>query len=278
MPGRINGFSLAYTAVGGVVLWSGIKGTTISDTFRGLPGARPLRDCDNPLFAGGTADLDVGPLPSGQSAGRPVDGLHRGGDRYRLGRAGHADRAGQLRDRQCWQLRWQSLHAGGQRPHCTLSGHIHADGRRDWAARPDRDLQRRFRLRGQQRSHDGGGGAGRDEDQDPLPAKTGRGRGLDGLHGDGDRSSPGRSGATERPRDVRFEQARDVHRGFVHAVYDRRISSCRVSYTPAVGGAHELSASYSGDSANAGSRGRTILPVRCARGGPRSADRRGCSP
>ena len=26
MPGRINGFSLAYTAVGGVVLWSGIKG------------------------------------------------------------------------------------------------------------------------------------------------------------------------------------------------------------------------------------------------------------
>jgi YVTN family beta-propeller protein len=58
----------------------------------------------------------------------------------------------------------------------------------------------------------------------------------------------------------------------------RRISSCQVSYTPAVGGAHELSASYSGDSANAGSRGRTILPVRCARGGPRSADRRSCSP
>lgn len=44
MPGRINGFSLAYAAGGGAVLWSGIAGTSISDTFRGLlsgqaPGA-----------------------------------------------------------------------------------------------------------------------------------------------------------------------------------------------------------------------------------------------
>ena len=45
MPGRINGFSLAYTAVGGVVLWSGIKGTTISSTFRGLlQGQAPSTD------------------------------------------------------------------------------------------------------------------------------------------------------------------------------------------------------------------------------------------
>jgi YVTN family beta-propeller protein len=42
----------------------------------------------------------------------------------------------------------------------------------------------------------------------------------------------------------------------------RRISTCQVSYTPAVGRAQELSASYSGDSANAGSRGRTFLTVR----------------
>lgn len=33
---RINGFSVAYVTVGGIVLWSGIKGTTISDTFRSL--------------------------------------------------------------------------------------------------------------------------------------------------------------------------------------------------------------------------------------------------
>ena len=36
MPGRVNGFSLAYTATGAVVLWSGIKGWTISTTFRQL--------------------------------------------------------------------------------------------------------------------------------------------------------------------------------------------------------------------------------------------------
>ena len=33
---RINGFSIAYTAIGGILLWSGIDGTTISETFRGL--------------------------------------------------------------------------------------------------------------------------------------------------------------------------------------------------------------------------------------------------
>jgi len=36
VPGRINGFSLAYTATGAIVLWSGIRGWTISDTFRNL--------------------------------------------------------------------------------------------------------------------------------------------------------------------------------------------------------------------------------------------------
>lgn len=47
MPGRINGFSLAYTAVGAVVLWSGIKGETISDTFRGLlSGQAPSSDTE----------------------------------------------------------------------------------------------------------------------------------------------------------------------------------------------------------------------------------------
>jgi hypothetical protein len=36
VPGRVNGFSLAYAGVGAVVLWSGIKGTSLSTTFRGL--------------------------------------------------------------------------------------------------------------------------------------------------------------------------------------------------------------------------------------------------
>jgi hypothetical protein len=42
---RINGFSLAYTAAGGVILWSGIKGETLSATFRGLlSGKAPASD------------------------------------------------------------------------------------------------------------------------------------------------------------------------------------------------------------------------------------------
>lgn len=36
MPGRVNGFSLAYTSVGAVILWSGIKGWSISATFKNL--------------------------------------------------------------------------------------------------------------------------------------------------------------------------------------------------------------------------------------------------
>ena len=44
MPAHINGFSLAYTAVGAVVLWSGIKGETISATFKGLLSGTPPSD------------------------------------------------------------------------------------------------------------------------------------------------------------------------------------------------------------------------------------------
>ena len=45
MPGHLNGFSLAYTAMGAVVLWSGITGETLSATFRGLlSGQKPTQD------------------------------------------------------------------------------------------------------------------------------------------------------------------------------------------------------------------------------------------
>ena len=60
MPAKINGFSLAYTAVGGVVLWSGIKGEKISDTFRGLlsgkaptGGQQPISGTGGPPAAAG---------------------------------------------------------------------------------------------------------------------------------------------------------------------------------------------------------------------------------
>lgn len=37
---RINGFSVAYTAVGGLVLWSGIAGTSISATLKAAIGGQ----------------------------------------------------------------------------------------------------------------------------------------------------------------------------------------------------------------------------------------------
>lgn len=36
MPSAVNGYSVAYTAAGGILLWSGIKGATISDTVRSV--------------------------------------------------------------------------------------------------------------------------------------------------------------------------------------------------------------------------------------------------
>ena len=36
MPGKVNGFSVAYATAGGIVLWSGIKGSSISDTVRSV--------------------------------------------------------------------------------------------------------------------------------------------------------------------------------------------------------------------------------------------------
>lgn len=57
MPGRVNGFSLAYTAAGAVVLWSGIRGTTISDTFRGLlKGQAPSQNTEPVGGSFGTPD------------------------------------------------------------------------------------------------------------------------------------------------------------------------------------------------------------------------------
>lgn len=68
MAARINGFSLAYTAAGAVVLWSGIKGTTLSATFRGLlqgqaPGAgtEPITS----TVTNATTPALQGPTPSG---------------------------------------------------------------------------------------------------------------------------------------------------------------------------------------------------------------------
>lgn len=42
---RINGFTVAYSAIGGLVLWSGIKGTTLSTAFQDiLKGQAPTQN------------------------------------------------------------------------------------------------------------------------------------------------------------------------------------------------------------------------------------------
>jgi hypothetical protein len=42
VPGTVNGFTVAYTAAGGLVLWSGIAGTSLSATVKGaLAGQTP---------------------------------------------------------------------------------------------------------------------------------------------------------------------------------------------------------------------------------------------
>lgn len=74
MPGRLNGFSLAYTAVGGVVLWSGIKGTSLTDTFRSLTtGTLPATGTE-PITA---AELAV--PESAPNAGEGTTGTVTGG-------------------------------------------------------------------------------------------------------------------------------------------------------------------------------------------------------
>lgn len=72
MSGRINGFTVGYTAVGGIVLWSGMKGASLSDTFQALLkgqappsgetiGTPQLNILDN---AGGSGSPSPGGSPS----------------------------------------------------------------------------------------------------------------------------------------------------------------------------------------------------------------------
>jgi hypothetical protein len=60
MAGKINGFSIAYTAIGGVVLWSGIKGSTISDAFKNIIGGKPVTsDGEETIGAGSGVTADA---------------------------------------------------------------------------------------------------------------------------------------------------------------------------------------------------------------------------
>ena len=65
MPGQISGFSVAYTAVGGILLWSGIKGDTISATLKSvLAGQVPSAGTETI----GTPELSVSSNPQSTAA------------------------------------------------------------------------------------------------------------------------------------------------------------------------------------------------------------------
>jgi resuscitation-promoting factor RpfB len=78
VAGTISGFSLAYTAVGGVVLWSGIKGWSISDTFKALlTGTTPTSSSEN-IPVGGTSATAASGAASNSSNLTNVPGTNIG--------------------------------------------------------------------------------------------------------------------------------------------------------------------------------------------------------
>lgn len=53
MPTHVNGFSLGYTAFGAVVLWSGIRGWSISETFHNLLSGKTPGSNTQPITGAG---------------------------------------------------------------------------------------------------------------------------------------------------------------------------------------------------------------------------------
>jgi hypothetical protein len=71
VPGKINGFSIAYTVVGGIVLWSGIAGASVSDAFKDILAGKSVtsdgsEDIGNePSTAAGGYDIATN-IPAGK--------------------------------------------------------------------------------------------------------------------------------------------------------------------------------------------------------------------
>lgn len=70
MPGKVNGLTLAYGAMGGILLWSGIKGWTISDTFRNLLSGKTPTTNEEPINTSesSTSSADSGTNPASPPA------------------------------------------------------------------------------------------------------------------------------------------------------------------------------------------------------------------
>lgn len=73
MPGRVNGFSLAYTSAGAVVLWSGIKGWSISSTFKALLGGITPSSSTEPIDTSTVETTSEAPAAGGATGSAIAD-------------------------------------------------------------------------------------------------------------------------------------------------------------------------------------------------------------
>lgn len=79
MPGRINGFSLGYTAAGGIVLWSGITGQPLSTVIRGLLKGQAPQQAPAPVSQTTAADTAIGAASGGTTVPGAVTSIQNYG-------------------------------------------------------------------------------------------------------------------------------------------------------------------------------------------------------
>lgn len=91
---KINGFTIAYTAVGGIILWSGITGTTLSTTFKDLLSGQAPTQNQEQIQAGASLASDTtttgtsssssstATVPSGPGSSSGVTALKKAAAQY----------------------------------------------------------------------------------------------------------------------------------------------------------------------------------------------------
>lgn len=83
----VNGKSVALTAVGGVLLWSGVTGTQISTAFRDVVSGEKLTQDQEPISGAGDSGSDTGSSGSAGSSAVASDALKYAGSSYVWGGA-----------------------------------------------------------------------------------------------------------------------------------------------------------------------------------------------
>src|SRR6185437_2901742 len=81
----ISGLAVAYTTVGGIILWSGIKGETLSQTFKDLASGIAPKTNQQPINQTTAADTAIG-TASGNASGPVTAGTITSIQNYGLAR------------------------------------------------------------------------------------------------------------------------------------------------------------------------------------------------